>query len=429
MKITLLTIGTLGDVRPFLALALGLQKMGHQVTLAGPENFTSYIDTYHVPYHSLEIDTKQLLESDEGKKWMASGNVKKFMEELQNINHERRYVLERDTTAACQDCNLVIAHPLLLFQAATLSENFQIPLMIATPFPTSPKTKEFPHFLVRSKKLPFGFLNEFTYLLFAKVYEKSNRKDLNEWRLKLDLPPLRGSVFAKLVKQQIPILHAYSNELVPFPNDWGDHNYITGHWKIPKNSLEHEENQLPEDLLAWLESGEKPIYFGFGSLPILDPQKMIDMVVEITQSLQTRAIIASGWSDMMPKDSSLTHSIFMLKSANHELLFPHCSIIIHHGGAGTTHTTLESGVPSIICSTYADQPFWGERITELNIGRHIPFPKLTKQNLTNALLELKNDRVKEKATAIGMRMKTENGLENALEMIDRHIERVPVYNN
>ncbi|MDG5789625.1 glycosyltransferase [Evansella sp. AB-P1] len=432
MRITLLTIGTLGDVRPFLALALGLQKLGHQVNLAGPENFISYVEPYQVPYHSLEVDTKQLLESEEGKRWMAAGNVNKFMEELQKMFHERRYILERDILAACQDNDLIITHPLLLFHAATLSEKFHIPLMLATPFPDSPKTKEFPQFLVRSKKLPFGFLNLLTYFLFAKVYEKSKRRDLNEWRIKLGLSPLRGSVFANIVKQHIPILHAYSNELVPFPKDWSEHNFITGNWKIPEKSIEHTEDHLPEELLAWLEAGKAPIYFGFGSLPILEPQKMINMAIEIANNLQTRAIIASGWSDMIAKDLPYTDSdsIFMLKSANHELLFPHCSIIIHHGGAGTTHTTLESGVPSIICSTYADQPFWGERITEINIGRHIPFPKLTKQNLTDAILELHNNSVIEKAAEIGKRMKSENGLQNALEIINTHLERgLPVYRN
>jgi hypothetical protein len=132
---------------------------------------------------------------------------------------------------------------------------------------------------------------------------------LNEWRSKLGLTPLRGSLFKKIAEQRIPIVHAYSPSLVSHPKDWHENNFISG-------QLKQDVTHLPE-------------------------QASSDSNADLDQ-----------WLD---RD---------------------CSCVIHHGGAGTTHATLESGTPSIICSTYADQPFWGERITDLNIGRHIPFPAL-----------------------------------------------------
>jgi UDP:flavonoid glycosyltransferase YjiC (YdhE family) len=118
--------------------------------------------------------------------------------------------------------------------------------------------------------------------------------------------------------------------------------------------------------------------------------------------------------------SPLPESIFMIQSADHESLFPRCSCLIHHGGAGTTHITMESGTPSIICSTFADQPFWGQRITELKIGRHIPFPTLTKENLIQAIQELNNESVRVLAAEIVNRIKAEIGLQNALDWIEKH---------
>jgi sterol 3beta-glucosyltransferase len=430
MNITLLTTGTLGDVRPYLALTLGLQELGHRVTLAAPENFESYVKHFNVPYHSLVGNTQEILESEEGRHWMASGNVKEFIKALNRITHGKRYEAQRDILSACQDCDLMIVHPLLLFYAATVSEKLNKPFMVASPFPFAPATKEFPQFLVRAKRLPFGFLNKLTHRVFAKVYEKGKVDDMNEWRSKLGLTPLRGSLFKNLVNQRIPILHAYSPSLVSHPKDWGEHNFITGQWKLDDKHLpESTKVKLNDDLDQWLARGQAPIYFGFGSLPVLEPQKMIDMILDITKSLNTRAIIASGWSNITSEGTSLPESIFMIQSADHESLFPRCSCVIHHGGAGTTHTTLESGTPSIICSTYADQPFWGERITELKIGRHIPFPTLTKENLIQAIQALNNESIRVRSAEIGKRIKAENGLQNALDWVEKRLPTAPVYEN
>ena len=122
-------------------------------------------------------------------------------------------------------------------------------------------------------------------------------------------------------------------------------------------------------------------------------------------------------------------TLFMIQSANHELLFPRCSLIVHHGGAGTTHTAAESGTPAIICSTYADQPFWGERITELGIGEHIPFPSLTKEKLLRSIRKLQAPDVRQRATEISKRIKAETGLQTALDFLENQIPTAPVYKN
>jgi sterol 3beta-glucosyltransferase len=168
----------------------------------------------------------------------------------------------------------MIVHPLLLFYAATLSEKLNKPFILATPFPFAPATKEFPQFLVRAKRLPLGLLNLLTHRLFAKVYEKGKAADMNEWRSTLGLTPLRGSVFKNLVAQRIPILHAYSSSLVPHPKDWREHNLISGQLKLDATHLPEQIGaDSNADLEQWLDRGQAPIYFGFGSLPILEPQK------------------------------------------------------------------------------------------------------------------------------------------------------------
>jgi sterol 3beta-glucosyltransferase len=232
--------------------------------------------------------------------------------------------------------------------------------MLASPFPFTPATKEFPQFLVRAKRLPFGFLNKLTHRVFAKLYEKGKADNMNEWRSTLGLTPLRGSLVKNLANKRIPILHAYSPALVSHPKDWGEHNFITGQWKLDDKHLpEPTKVKLNDDLDQSLARGQAPIYFGFGSLPVLEPQKMIDMVLDITKSLNTRAIIASGWSNIASTGTSLPESIFMLQYADHESLFPRCSC----------------------------------------------------------------------AAEIGKRIKAENGLQNALDWVEKRLPTVPVYKN
>lgn len=425
-------MGTFGDVRPFLALAYGLEERGHAVTLAGPENFLSYIaETYQRPYVPIGLDSQRVLESEEGRRWMAAGDSKQFLKQMAQITHESRFALERDAMLACENCDLIVAHPLMVYYACVLSEKLHKPLVLANTFPVSPATSAFPHFLARTKKLPFGFLNKASYRLVNSVYEKSVRKDMNEWRAKLGgLEPMRGTLYNKLERQKVPVMQAFSPALVPPPGDWGDNVLVTGQWKIPARHVpEQEQAALPGELQTWLDAGPSPIYFGFGSLPVLEPQKMIGTVIDIARALQSRAILASGWSAMDTGGMPLPDSIRMIKSANHELLFPRCSLVVHHGGAGTTHTAAENGIPAIVCSTYADQPFWGERLAELGIGAHIPFPSLGKENLLASIRKLQAPDVRRRAAEIASRIKAESGLRTALDFLERQAPTAPVYKN
>jgi len=431
MHITLMTMGTLGDVRPFIALAYGLEERGHRVTLAGPVNFTDYVEKdYRRQYVPIGLNSQEVLESEQGRRWMASGNAKQFLKEMNRILHDNRFAMERDSTAACRDCDLIIAHPLMLYYGCFLSEKRNIPLIVANTFPMAPATSAFPHMLFSTKSMPFGFLNKWTHTLVHRVYENNVREDMNEWRKKLGLPTLKGVVYPKLERQRVPMLQAFSPELVPRPKEWGDHVAVTGYWKIPARHMpEKEKAALPEDLSAWLDQGPPPIYFGFGSLPVLEPLKMVRTAVNIARALHTRAVIASGWSRMELGADAPPDTVKLIASANHELLFPRCEAVVHHGGTGTTHTALESGTPSVILSTFADQPFWGARLVERDIGRHIPFSALSETNLHAAISELRDPALRERCARIARRMRSSNGLEQALNELERLIPLAPVYRN
>ena len=426
MKITILTYGSAGDVVPYISLALGLMDRNHEVILAAPQNFELLINSYQIQYMPLHGDTQALIESEEGLRWMAAGDTKSFFKELGSLFYNIRQELRRDTLAACQGSQAIIVGTLMINYGTTLSEKLKIPFLIAIVNPVSVSTKAFPHFVVSHKALPFGFLNALTYKLVFKSYSKETRDQINEWRSSINLQPTKTNVFDQIKKLKVPVLLGYSPSLLPKPRDWGHHIAVTGVWKIESGKKPVEEPS--EKLAQWIQAGSSPpVYFGFGSMPVLNPSVIQNMVSEICEETGVRAIINAGWSKFEDKNSSVGDKVYLVKHANLQWLFPQCSILVHHGGVGTTHLSLESGVPTIICSIFADNPLWGERLERLNIGKHIRFKELDKNKMIKAIQYLQNDKIRSNAMQTGDKVRAENGLKTAVDLIEYHLPKAPIY--
>ena len=151
----------------------------------------------------------------------------------------------------------------------------------------------------------------------------------------------------------VPRLHGYSHTIVPKPADWFEEDRITGYWFTDPET----DWQAPNDLRAFLESGPPPVYVGFGSMPAKDAERQSQIVIDALHLVGRRGILASGWGGLARVDASKT--IFSLESAPHDWLFPRCSAVVHHGGAGTVHEGLRWGRPTIVCPLTVDQPFLG----------------------------------------------------------------------
>jgi sterol 3beta-glucosyltransferase len=426
MKITILTYGSAGDVVPYISLALGLMERNHEVILAAPQNFETHVKSAGIQYKPLPGDTQATLESKEGMEWMATGNTKLFFKELNAIASKNIYAMQRDSVDACNDAQLVIAGTLMLFYATTISEKFKIPLVIAIVNPVCTATGEFPHLFISQKSLPFRFLNKLTHKLVFKEFQKSRIVAINEWREKLGLGPEKRSVYKRIDQLKVPVIHGYSPNLLPKPADWGPHVSVTGLWKADRKYFPAPSQS--EDLTDWLKAGSAPIYFGFGSMPVLNPGEIQNMVYEICRETGVRAIINAGWSKFEGKANHTDDPVYFIKYTDLEWLFPQCSLIVHHGGVGTTHLSLESGIPTVICSIFWDNPLWGERLKTLDVGEHIRFKDLDKEKLLQAIRQLRLDDKKKNAAAMGKLVREEKGLQSAVNLIEKYLSSAPVYN-
>jgi sterol 3beta-glucosyltransferase len=419
MHIALLTHGSRGDVQPYVALASALQAAGFTVTLAAPPNLETFVRRCGIPYARLSGDTQQLLDSDEGKRWLSAGNLLAFFKALGAITDSLREDLDRDVRAACAGAEAIIAHPLTQDRALIMAEALGVPLLLGYLFPFS-RTGDFPHPLVTHRRSPLASVNRLTYAMFEYAWTRGQQQALADFRQQAGLPPTALSTTQRLQGLTPLYLNGFSDAVVPRPADWPAEHAVTGYWRFDEDLRQRlGEAEPPEGLAEWLAAGSAPIFIGFGSMPVLDPAAMLTTTVALAKQMPCRIIVGAGWSrfsaEQLPEDVRLVGAV------NHDWLFPQCRAVVHHGGAGTTAASLRAGKPILICSVFADQPFWGRQLTDLGVGAHLPFKHLSPKALERALRSLLRPEVAARAEALGARLRAENGVDRAVLAIKQHL--------
>lgn len=197
-----------------------------------------------------------------------------------------------------------------------------------------------------------------------------------------------------------------SPALIPKPKDWGPHISVSGFFFLPL-----AENYTPAaDLAAFLEAGPPPVYIGFGSIVVDDPDAMTKLIFEAVKMTGQRALVSKGWGGLGADSLGIPEGVFMLGNVPHDWLFKHVSCVVHHGGAGTTAAGIALGKPTVVVPFFGDQPFWGAMIAKAGAGPlPIPYKHLTAEKLASAIGEALKPAALERAQELGERIGTENG--------------------
>lgn len=412
MKLAIQTLGTRGDVQPYVALALGLMTRGHEVQMAAPVQFESLATSRGINFAPLPGEFLALMDTPEGKAAIAGGSG--FSAGFKLLKHVRplmRRLLD-DTWAASRAFapDGIVYHP-KSFAAPHIAERLQCPVILASPLPGFTPTAEF-----ASPLLPFaslGPLNRISHQLAIRGADTLFSKLLREWRVSaLGLTAKRRGSYTP-----DGTLYAYSEHVVPRPADWGDDVLVSGYW-----FLDEPDWQIPVDLAAFLAAGPAPIYIGFGSMPSLDPADMTRLVIEALARSGKRGLLASGGGAIgAPCTTSQVHTI---AAAPHGQLFRHVAAAVHHGGAGTTGAALRAGLPSIICPFFGDQPFWGRRVEALGAG---PAPlnrrALTADVLAAAFAATGDATMRSRAAQLGETIRSEDGVGAAVDFVEAKLRR------
>lgn len=412
MKILLLSIGTRGDVQPMVALALGLQNAGHEVELLAGQNFQEFVESWGVPFLP-SLDMNALMQTPEGIAWAQSGDRPfrqlGLMKELLTNNAAP---MLRDLESAITDQDLLITGLMLDPFVEALSEISGIPRIHALLQPTRP-TRLGPASMIA----PFGKSTSVANLWAGRFADRlfwSMTKEItNEFRASHGLTAHSTSSWTK-ARDKAPVLLGVSPTLVPLANDWQAPAAITGFWDLPPKPW-----NPTEELEDFLQAGEPPLFIGFGSMTHAHGQESWREISEGLTKTGLRAIISTD------EDLHLSENIYLLSYCPHDWLFPRCSAVIHHGGAGTTAAALRACRPSWIIPHMSDQPYWGRRVAELGAGLPpVPLHKLTPRGFSKGIrLLLDPDRYETLSTGarrVGEAIQKEKGVENGVVAIQKY---------
>jgi len=419
MHIVLVTIGTRGDVQPYIALAQGLHSAGHKVTICTHSTFRGFIETHAVGFAPLTGDIRALLASDAGRRLLSQQNPLAAIRQLQAIAAPLLREVMADIITATAGADLILGSTLGYLNAMTAAQVHDIPLILAGLQPFTPTTA-FPSALLAPphRRLPGKALyNRLTHLASYRLLQLVSARLVNRFRRELTgLPPLRYTdVFGDLIAQRHPVLYGFSEHLLPRPADYGDAIAITGFWFLEQAAAW----QPPAVLEAFLAAGAPPVYIGFGSMSDRNPAQAARIAVEALQRSGQRGILASGWEGL--RAEHLPADILLIQGAPHDWLFPRMALVVHHGGVGTVAAALRAGVPQVVVPFSADQPLWAEMVYQRGAGpRPLPRSRLQATRLAATLTATLHDaslhrRVRNLAEAV----QREDGVGKAVEILSK----------
>ncbi|KDP30763.1 hypothetical protein JCGZ_15192 [Jatropha curcas] len=418
LKIAILVVGTRGDVQPFLAMAKRLQEFGHRVRLATHANFRSFVRSAGVEFYPLGGDprvlagymarNKGLIPSAPGEIGIQRKQLKAIIESLLPACTEPDI-----ETGASFRAQAIIANP-PAYGHVHVAEALGIPIHIFFTMPWTP-TYEFPHPLAR---VPQSAGNWLSYVVVDLLIWWGIRGYINDFRKrKLKLPPIAYFSMYHGSLSHLPTGYLWSPHLVPKPNDWGPLVDVVGYCFLNLGS----KYEPKEEFNKWILKGTKPIYIGFGSMPLEDPKKTTDMITEALKDTGQRGIIDRGWGDL-GNLTEVPDNVFLLEDCPHDWLFPQCAAVVHHGGAGTTATGLKAGCPTTIVPFFGDQFFWGDKVHKQGLGpAPIPIAQLNVENLSNAITFMLQPEVKSRAMELAKLIENEDGVAAAVDAFHRHL--------
>lgn len=423
MKILIVTLGSRGDVQPYVALGQGLQNAGHHVTLCTSSGFASFVTNNGLNYGYMNNELLQLIDSDVGRDAIENtdslwGTIRTTLKLFKQVKPMyRQTLLDIWNTARSELPDALILGSKAAFLAESIADKLEIPLFTSLPFPQFVPSAQLPS--PGFPRLNLGaWYNRLTYRIvrWAVGLYDDIPNQFRDTVLHLPPKPKHADILHRADGSFIPFLHSYSEHVSPRPSDWPDRAHVTGYWFLDPP----QDWYPPIELQAFLDAGEPPIYIGFGSMAGRNPERLARVAIAALLSTNHRGILATGWGGLQA--DTLPESIFKLDRASHAWLFPRVSAVIHHGGAGTTAAGLRAGRPTLICPFLGDQPFWGRRVHTLGVGlKPIPQKQLTKKNLAQAICDMvSNTDMREKAEALGAKICAEDGIQTAIAIIESH---------
>jgi len=395
VRIALTSEGTRGDIDPLFALAERFRERGHEALVCASPDFAEAAAARQLEFHAVGRSVREFMHEHAGA--VARGGVAL----LRSI---RKYLATAladqfaQLPEAVRGADLIIGAGVQAAAAST-AELYGLPYRYVVYCPNLlPSPEHPPVFFPRPRSTPW--FNRRLWSLSRIAFNLGLRPALNRHRSALGLPPvsdlLDHLLSARPVVAVDPLLGA-----------------LPAHCALPFDSIPclhpFDSAPLPAKLEAFLDSGARPVYFGFGSMTDPDPATTTRILLDVISRTGCRALISGGWAALGA--GALPEGVMRVGVVSHPALFPRVAAVVHHGGAGTTTTAARAGVPQVLVPHLLDQHYWAQRVQQLGIGA----PPIRRGRLTPALLAdtlgatLENELVAERAERLGARLRASLG--------------------
>ena len=402
MRVLLSTIGSRGDVQPLVALASQLKTLGQEVRLCVPPDFREWIEGLGMAVTPIGPEVRKFQAARPPSQ--AAPPTPEHMRQLMDATVATQF---ETIGAAAEGCDVIVAATAIQIATRSVAELRRIPYVFAA---YSPAVLPSPHHappVLTTRGETVGSPAADTRELWAQDAARFNSTfgdALNSHRAARGLEPVsdvRSHIFT-----DHPWLAA-DPTLAPWPDASGLEVFQTGAWIL------EDDRPLSPELQRFLDNGEPPVYFGFGSMHA--PQSIGEAMIQSARALGRRAIVSRGWADLSVVDNE--RDCLAIGEVNVQTLFTRVAAVVHHGGAGTTTAAARSAAPQVVVPQMYDQFHCAQRIETLGIGSAHPPGAMTTDSLTSSLSRVLQPDIAARARAIAADVRLDGALLAARRVI------------
>ncbi|MFD2340224.1 glycosyltransferase family 1 protein [Clavibacter tessellarius] len=396
MRMMLLTAGTRGDVEPFAALARHAASRGHEVRLALPDDAVA---PEGVDCVRLGLDVQRVLTPASRTPWAIAHHLRT---EVRPAMRRTIVAAVRETVAYAPD--VVVHHPLIL-SAPMVADALGVPRVVVEFAPVATASDRFPAAGGPTATRDLGARNRSTYAVpraLARLFDGDIARaaaELPGGRRPAGRSPSRATLMAA------------SPALLPRPDDWPERVHQTGAWydESPAASL--------DPVVAEFLAAGPVVVASFGSMAKGQASARGRAIVTAARAHGLRVLVLTGWGGLALPEECAGPDVLVVRSAPFDRVLPGAALVVHHGGAGTSHAVARAGVPAVVVPFMADQPFWGALLHRRGVAAApIPLRRLSVDALVPAMGEALSRR--ERAAEVGGLMRRDRGVHQALEVLE-----------
>lgn len=397
--------GSRGDVQPIVALARGIHAAGHDVTVAASPDAEELVTGHGVAFRGVGVSIGDEIASSSGREWITGSSRNPFRElrNMRRVYEEHAEALADGLLALAGSADLFVSGILSFDSVESLATHDGARHRIALLCPLHPTSDGRAGLTARMNQVhPANLTRTRTGTWLLSRASVATGRAVRR-RLGMTETGPRGF---RATLASTPSVLGVSPLLVPAPPDWPETVTVTGPW-----TLDGQDWAPEAELAAFLAGGAPPLQLGFGSMSVVQPDHIREVATAAARASGVRLLLAG--TDLRGPDGE---DVYGVGDLPHSQLFPRVRGVVHHGGAGTTHTALRAGVPQVAVPHIADQPFWGRRIAAEHLGpKPLPLHKLSADRLADRIRALLDTPVfAARASDVGALARAEDGVTAAV---------------